>query len=159
MESYHGTMEQRSATQLPEIERLRELLSIMFSIVGLSFREAEKKLGLGFGHFSKAFQGSRDFRLEHIYEFCEVTGLHPAEFFRRAYASLPEVPSETDRRLARAIGALAGSAGGDPTARGQSPFLTLRVSRSRFQGLSEETRKELLDLIEQEGAVAEAPGG
>jgi hypothetical protein len=146
-------MEQSPATQLPEIERLRGLLNLMFSVLGISFREAEKKLGLGFGHFSKAFQGSRDFRLEHIYEFCDVSGLHPAEFFHRAYASLPEERSEASRKLAWASGLLGGSTGGDPTALEESPFLTLRVTRSRFQGLGEEVRKALLELIEQEGGV------
>jgi hypothetical protein len=130
-----------------EIHRLRELTRACFSVLGLSFREAEVRLGLGLGQFSRAFSGTRNFRLEHIYQLCQATGLHPAEFFRRAYPVLPGEPSETERKLARVFGLLGGG-GAEPVERG--PFLTLRASRGRFRALSEPARQELLHLLVEE---------
>lgn len=129
-----------------EIHRLRELTRACFSVLGLSFREAEVRLGLGLGQFSRAFSGTRNFRLEHIYQLCQATGLHPAELFRRAYPVLPGEPSETERKLAWAFELLGG--GAEPGERG--PFLTLRASRSRFRALSEPARQELLHLLVEE---------
>ena len=137
------------ATQ--EIERLCNLARICFPILGISYREAEAKVAQHPGYFSRAFQGRRDFRLEHILYLCEATGLHPAEFFHRAYPVRPDVPSETERRLAQAAALLLpGQAEPEPTGE-EFPYLTLRITRTRFQSLSETTRQALFACIKEEG--------
>lgn len=134
-----------SPMKTEEVHRLRELTRTCFSVLGLSFREVEIRIGLGLGQFSRAFGGTRNFRLEHIYQLCQATGLHPAEFFRRAYPVLPDEPSETERKLARAFGLLGGGLEPD-----RGSWLTLRASRSRFRALSEPVRQELLHLLVEE---------
>ena len=137
------------ATQ--EIERLCNLARICFPILGMSYREAEAKIAQHPGYFSRAFQGRRDFRLEHIFHLCEATGLHPAEFFHRAYPVRPEVPSETERQLARVVALLLPDQTKPTAAADDSPYMTLQITRKRFESLPEETRQTLLACIKDEG--------
>ena len=143
----------RESDQHPEILRMRNLLHVMFRLLNYSYREVEQKLGLGLGHYSKMFAGARDFRLEHIYEFCRMSGLHPAEFFHRIYPQLPGEPSEADRKVAEAQSALSGNTG-DAGERAADPFLIVKVDRKRYQALSDESRRLLADLIYEEGMAA-----
>lgn len=143
----------RETDQHPEILRMRNLLHVMFRLLNYSYREVEQKLNLGLGHYSKMFGGSRDFRLEHIYEFCQMSGLHPAEFFHRIYPQVPGKRSDADRKVAEAQSALSGSAG-EAAAEPENPFLVLKVDRKRYQNLSAETQRVLADLIYEEGMAA-----
>ena len=85
--------------EFPEIGRLRELLRLMFRVLDVAFRDVEGPLQLGYGYYSKVFGGLRDFRFEHVLQFCQISGLHPAEFFHWAYPRLPEKRSEAWEKL------------------------------------------------------------
>jgi hypothetical protein len=138
-----------------EIARLRERLHLLFRLLDVTFKDVETSADLGLGQFSKVFSGSRDFRLEHIFFFCQSTGLDPAEFFHWVYPRLPMVTSEAARKLQRLQDELTGleSAGTTPTA---SDF-PLFVTHGQFQGFSESTRKELAQALRERKRRGDLP--
>lgn len=79
-------------TNLAEIERLKTMLVTIFRNLGMTHREVEEPIRAPNGYWSKVMSGERDFRLEHVLEFCEATGMEPAEFFLMAYVAYAERP-------------------------------------------------------------------
>jgi hypothetical protein len=129
----------------PEIDRLRDRLHLLFRLLDVTFKQVESANDLGFGHFSKVFNGSRDFRLEHLLFFCQATGLHPAEFFHWVYPRLPTVPSEAARKLYALQDELIGAS---RPALPASPAGPVQLSPAQLQRLSEGARREILQLLE-----------
>jgi hypothetical protein len=86
-------------TNLAEIERLKTMLVTIFRNLGMTHREVEEPIRAPNGYWSKVMSGERDFRLEHVLEFCEATGMEPSEFFLMAYVAYAERPlTEAARR-------------------------------------------------------------
>lgn len=134
--------------EFPEIGRLRELLRLMFRVLDVAFRDVEGPLELGYGYYSKVFGGLRDFRFEHVLQFCQVSGLHPAEFFHWAYPRLPGERSAAWNRLVEAQKAFSGEYenGG---ASGLGANFPVHLSAPEFLKLSEGARREVLKLVEE----------
>lgn len=136
----------------PEIDRLRELLLLLFRIQGLSFKDVEKQVDLGYGHFSKVFTGLRDFRLEHILHFCEATGLAPAEFFHWAYPRLPRKPSAAAQKIYQMQEALLGRFE-DTEGLEEELQLPRTLTEKHLARMSEPTRREVLRILAAEMAA------
>jgi hypothetical protein len=132
--------------EFPEIGRLREILRLMFRVLDVAFREVEGPLKLGYGYYSKVFGGLRDFRFEHVLQFCQITGLHPAEFFHWAYPRLPQKRSDAWNRLIEAQKAFSGDYE-DGTSTPVAPF-PVRLTEEEFEKLSNEAQHEILRLVE-----------
>jgi hypothetical protein len=79
-------------TNIAEIERLKTMLVTLFRNLGLTHREIEMPISAPNGYWSKVMSGERDFRLEHVLEFAEATGMEPAEFFLMAYVAYTDRP-------------------------------------------------------------------
>jgi len=88
----------RKANQ-PEVDRLKSMLVTIFRNLGLTHRDVEEPIGAPNGYWSKVMSGERDFRLEHVLELCEATGMEAAEFFLMAYVAYADRPlSDAARR-------------------------------------------------------------
>jgi len=133
-----------------EIERLKSLLLLLFRIEGLTFKDVEKKLGLGLGHFSKMFSSLRDFRLEHILHFCEATGLLPAEFFHWAYPRLPRKPTEAAQKIYQMQEALLGRFDDYEGTSPDDVELPRTLTERHLARMSEPTRREVLRILADE---------
>jgi hypothetical protein len=136
--------------EFPEIGRLRELLRLMFRVLDVAFRDVEGPLELGYGYYSKVFGGLRDFRFEHVLQFCQVSGLHPAEFFHWAYPRLPPERSAAWNKLIEAQKAFSGEYENGGAARLGANF-PIHLSAPELLKLSEGARQEVLKLIEERG--------
>lgn len=132
--------------EFPEIGRLREILRLMFRVLDMAFRDIEGPLKLGYGYYSKVFGGMRDFRFEHVLQFCQISGLHPAEFFHWAYPRLPQKRSEAWHKLVEAQKAFSG-AYDDGASVPAAPF-PVRLTEEEFQKLSDEAQQEILRLVQ-----------
>jgi hypothetical protein len=135
-----------------EIDRLRELLLLLFRIQGLSFKDVEKTVDLGYGHYSKVFTGLRDFRLEHILHFCEATGLSPAEFFHWAYPRLPRKPSAAAQKIYQMQEALLGRFEDTDGLQVEDLNLPRTLTEKHLAQMSEPTRREVLRILAAETA-------
>jgi hypothetical protein len=144
--------------EFPEIGRLRELLRLMFRVLDVAFRDVEGPLELGYGYYSKVFGGQRDFRFEHVLQFCEVSGLQPAEFFHWAYPRLPPARSEPWNKLVEAQRAFSGEYENNGAA-GLGANFPVHLSAPEFLKLSEGARREVLKLVEERGAREAEPVG
>jgi hypothetical protein len=140
-------------SEYPEIRRLRDLLRLLFRIYDKTFKDVEKAAGLGFGSFSKVFSHLREFRLEHILDFCKAVGLTPTEFFHWAYPNTSAPPSQAALKLYEVQKVLAGGvaevgpAGKAPV---RLPFVLLE---RHWQKLAPATRRDLLETLAEDGRL------
>jgi transcriptional regulator with XRE-family HTH domain len=81
-----------------ETERLVNLVKVSLRILGISNRELARRLEMSPSYVSKLLSGSSELRLDHLVRICNVTGLHPSEFFALAYPA-PPAPTATGTRL------------------------------------------------------------
>jgi hypothetical protein len=142
----------------PEIRRLRELLRLLFRIYDKTFKDVEKAAGIGPGSYSKVFSSLREFRLEHILDFCRAVGLSPTEFFLWAYPSTGSEPSEAVLKLYEVQRVLTGGTS-ELIVEGKRPVRLPRLLLERhLRKLSEDCRRELLEVLAEDDSEARLAG-
>jgi transcriptional regulator with XRE-family HTH domain len=84
-----------------EAERARILLMIktLLTVLEITNREVEQRLGQSTGYLSRLFSGSIDLKVSHILAICRALQLRPAEFFHFVYPAVPTPPSPSARYL------------------------------------------------------------
>jgi DNA-binding Xre family transcriptional regulator len=73
----------------PETERLISLLRVSFKVLGVSNREAARRMGMSPSYVSKLLSGATELRLDHLVRMCRAADVEPAEFFSLAYPGGP----------------------------------------------------------------------
>ena len=134
----------------PEIRRLRDLLRLLFRIYDRTFKDVEKAAGIGPGSYSKVFSNLREFRLEHILDFCTAVGLSPTEFFLWAYPNSGRDPSPAALKLYEVQKVLSGGTS-EMTVAGKGTVRLPRLLLERHvRKLSESCRLELLEALAED---------
>lgn len=79
--------------------RVITILQTAMRLLGVSNREAERKLGLSPSYLSRLFSGSIELRVQHIFDIGEALGLRPDEIARIAFPEPPSPPTEAFTKL------------------------------------------------------------
>jgi transcriptional regulator with XRE-family HTH domain len=101
----------------PETQHMLDVLKQAMRMLGFSYREIERKMGVSSSYLSRLFSGDIALRHDHVVEIAQAMGLEPGEIFRAAYPSPAGPPSSAAEKLNRAVqsfsssGPFAGAAG------------------------------------------------
>lgn len=88
-------------TYQDELRRITELIQALQRVLGRSNRDLERELGVHPSYLSRVFNGTTELRLTHVLALSAALGLRWDEFFRIAYPSVPQPPSEAASELQR----------------------------------------------------------
>ncbi|HEX6900603.1 MAG TPA: helix-turn-helix transcriptional regulator [Thermoanaerobaculia bacterium] len=83
----------------PEIERLLQLVKTVMRMLGVTNRELARRLGINPSHLSRILNGQLELKVEHLLNMSAAMGLQPDEFFRLAYPTRTEPPTESAQVL------------------------------------------------------------
>lgn len=83
----------------PEIERLLQLVKTVMRMLGVTNRELSRRLGINPSHLSRILNGQLELKVEHLLKMSAAMGLQPDEFFRLAYPTRTEPPTESAQVL------------------------------------------------------------
>lgn len=83
----------------PEIERLLQLVKTVMRMLGVTNRELSRRLGINPSHLSRILNGLLELKVEHLLKMSTALGLQPDEFFRLAYPTRTEPPTESAQVL------------------------------------------------------------
>lgn len=83
----------------PEIERLLQLVKMVMRMLGVTNRELSRRLGINPSHLSRILNGQLELKVEHLLKISAAVGLQPDEFFRLAYPTRTEPPTESAQVL------------------------------------------------------------
>jgi transcriptional regulator with XRE-family HTH domain len=82
-----------------EIERLLHLVKTVMRMLGVTNRELARRLGINPSHLSRILNGQLELKVEHLLTISDALGLQPDEFFRLAYPTRTEPPTESAQVL------------------------------------------------------------
>ena len=83
----------------PETEHMIRTLRTAMRSLGVTNREAEKRLGVSGGYLTRLFSGVMELRFEHIVKIAKTIGMQPAEIFQLAYPPSGTPPTAASQRL------------------------------------------------------------
>lgn len=78
-----------------EVARILEVIKTLLSILNISNREVERRLGLHPSSLTRFFNGQVEAKLEVVLGIARVVGLEYEEFFSFAYPGPPDLQSES----------------------------------------------------------------
>ena len=87
----------------PETQHMLDVLKQAMRMLGFSYREIERKMGVSSSYLSRLFSGDIALRHDHVVEIAQAMGLEPGEIFRAAYPSPAGPPSSAAEKLNRAV--------------------------------------------------------
>jgi transcriptional regulator with XRE-family HTH domain len=135
----------RDPHDLQEGQRLLQILRIAMTVVGVTPKEVQRRLGLSTGYMTRLLRGAFEIKVEHLLSIARVLGLAPAELFFLAYPKRPEPPS----RVARAV---------QRTLEGPPP-VPPELTPERFQDLIDKLQRATLSFGAELKAVLDELGG
>ena len=129
----------------PEVERLLHLSKTVMRMLGVTNRELARRLGINPSHLSRILNGQLELKVEYLLNIAAALGLQPDEFFRLAYPTRTEPPTESAQVL-RGLLPEAGAAISSPSPPVSSLGPTGITEEEIDRRIQESVRKLFLEL-------------
>ena len=84
-------------------EHMIQVLKTAMKVLGFTYQDVEKKLGVAPGYLSRLFRGVMELRFDHVVEISEAIGVKPEELLQMAFPPQPRTSSEAIRLVSNRL--------------------------------------------------------